>query len=320
MRQHKTPVRELARGKWHGLLLQFGLPAYVLNGKAQACPLCRDGKDRFRWDDKDGNGTYFCSQCGSGDGFMLAEKFTSMDFSSIAKRIEEVSGTIYKTKPKQRISKAAASDLIRKTWKESKEIKEGDPAWQYLTNRGLALKILPLSMRYHAGLEYRDGTGVFTYPAIVMLVASPSGQGITIHRTYIKDGKKAPVPQPKKLMPVPDDVTVNGGAVRLFTSGLVLGLAEGMETALAASELHGIPVWSTLTAGGMETFELPETSDVQHLIIYADHDPSFTGQKSAYVLAHRLWLKHKNLTIEVCKPPFEGDWLDELIRLKNLPK
>jgi hypothetical protein len=33
----------------------------------QACPVC-GGSDRFRFDDKEGRGTWFCNQCGAGDG------------------------------------------------------------------------------------------------------------------------------------------------------------------------------------------------------------------------------------------------------------
>ncbi|NYY79755.1 hypothetical protein DMH17_06695 [Raoultella planticola] len=32
------------------------------------------GADRFRFDDKEGRGTWFCNQCGAGDGLKLVEK------------------------------------------------------------------------------------------------------------------------------------------------------------------------------------------------------------------------------------------------------
>lgn len=44
----------------------------------QACPMC-GGSNRFRCDDKRGEGTWICSQCGAGNGFMLVEQYTGLD-------------------------------------------------------------------------------------------------------------------------------------------------------------------------------------------------------------------------------------------------
>ncbi|MEA3307492.1 MAG: primase-helicase zinc-binding domain-containing protein, partial [Elusimicrobiota bacterium] len=46
-----------ARGKWYSILTSLGVPESYLTGKHGACPLCRSGKDRWRWDNKDGRGT-----------------------------------------------------------------------------------------------------------------------------------------------------------------------------------------------------------------------------------------------------------------------
>lgn len=46
--------------------------------KHQACPMC-GGADRFRCDDKRGEGTWICSQCGAGNGFMLVQQYTGLD-------------------------------------------------------------------------------------------------------------------------------------------------------------------------------------------------------------------------------------------------
>lgn len=49
------------------------------NGKKhQPCPLC-GGFDRWRCDDKQGTGTWICSQCGAGTGFTLVQKYTNLD-------------------------------------------------------------------------------------------------------------------------------------------------------------------------------------------------------------------------------------------------
>ncbi len=54
--------------------ITFGKP----NHQHQACPMC-GGSNRFRCDDKRGEGTWICSQCGAGNGFMLVQQFTGLD-------------------------------------------------------------------------------------------------------------------------------------------------------------------------------------------------------------------------------------------------
>jgi len=130
---------------------------------------------------------------------------------------------------------------------------------------------------------------------------------MSIHRTYLQDAGKAPVPEPKKLM---QGLPLAGSAIRLTPVSKVLGIAEGIETALAASELFGVPCWSCISTSGIEAFEPPE--GVKELIVFADNDANFAGQSAAYRAAHRLALK--GYEVEVCVPPNVGDWLDELNR------
>ena len=72
----RLDVRTAARGRWRGILHSLGMDERSLSGKHCPCPLC-GGKDRFRFDDKDGRGTYYCSGCGAGDGVKLAMGLTA---------------------------------------------------------------------------------------------------------------------------------------------------------------------------------------------------------------------------------------------------
>ena len=60
----KPRTIDQASGKWQGILAALGVDEYFLSGKHRPCPLCKSGKDRFRFDDKEGTGSFFCSQCG----------------------------------------------------------------------------------------------------------------------------------------------------------------------------------------------------------------------------------------------------------------
>ncbi len=68
-------VRSAAKGQWRGVLSRLGI-SVPDTAKHAPCPGC-GGRDRFRFDDKDGGGSFLCSQGGggtlAGDGFALVQ-------------------------------------------------------------------------------------------------------------------------------------------------------------------------------------------------------------------------------------------------------
>src|SRR5690606_31964489 len=80
-----------AKGKWKGILLQLGVPERALVNRHGPCPIC-GGTDRFRFDNKEGTGTFICSQCGAGNGMDLAMKFTGRSFADVAAEIDAILG------------------------------------------------------------------------------------------------------------------------------------------------------------------------------------------------------------------------------------
>jgi putative DNA primase/helicase len=83
-----TPLWERANGRWRSILPALGIGARYLDGKNGPCPIC-GGRDRWRFDDKRGDGTWICTHCGAGQGIRLAMMFTGVsDYKEIALKIE----------------------------------------------------------------------------------------------------------------------------------------------------------------------------------------------------------------------------------------
>ncbi|WP_085445499.1 DUF927 domain-containing protein [Escherichia coli] len=61
-----------ASNKWPQILKYVGINV-PSHGKHGPCPAC-GGKDRFRFDDIEGRGTWYCNKCGNGDGLDLVKK------------------------------------------------------------------------------------------------------------------------------------------------------------------------------------------------------------------------------------------------------
>ena len=297
----ESTVREAARGRWRGILPAFGIDADALTGKQVPCPLC-GGKTRFRFDDKDGAGTWICNRDGAGDGISLVMRVTGMSFADAAKRIEELAGTAPRVVAKQPQNDRQQRDAMNRLWRGSHPVVSGDPVDLWLRGRVGALTV-PATLRTCPSCRYHDERPSL-HPAMIAMVTDANGRPATLHRTYLTpDGQKADVAEVRKGMPgnIP-----GGSAVRLAEAGPVLGVAEGIETALAASKLFGLPVWSTLNEVILGKWVAP--AGVVEVVVFGDNDASCVGQASAWALAKRLI--HSGLRVRVDIPVGLKDWND----------
>lgn len=206
---------------------------------------------------------------------------------------------------------------IHEAWDRSIPITEGTPAWSYLRNRKCIDQgeYIPAVLRQTSvEIPYYNDEGSETgkYFAMLAKLQEPDGAIATLHRTFLTpDGFKAKVEKPKKLMVSPFAGCTDGGAIRLHAPiENTLGIAEGIETALACNKLFGCPMWAAWSASGMQKIQLPK--EVRTLLIFADNDTS--GLKAANNLMIRLQTENVNLKAYLHIPKLKGsDWHDQWI-------
>ncbi len=291
-----VPTHEVAKGRWRGLLLEFGVGSEFLKGDHCSCPMC-GGKDRFRFADDKGEGNYFCSQCGDGNGWILLNKLYGWSFKEAAQRVDTMVGNI----PAQPIESKEAKALedrnrMIKWFKESTPITEGDPVWRYLESRcGNPVSVAPY-LRFHPALFHSQSRTKLPAMLAPMSYDPTLGRYLGMHRTWLN-----------KDIEIRKKTCGSVGNIQLSEVEYMMGIAEGIETAICASKLFEIPVWSACNATTLENWEPPE--GCQHVVIFGDNDASFTGQDVAYSLARRLRLKGYDIEVEI---PYKTgqDWCD----------
>lgn len=202
----------------------------------------------------------------------------------------------------QESEKARAENL--KIWKDTIPLfKNGQPnveakeVWKYFQSRGLlGLKNTNpnflRNLRCYKQLDYiENGKTIGRYDALVCRVINEDGYGLNLHRTYLKEGNKAIVECPKKLTPadrrvktkarfIPIGAPVNG----------IIGIAEGVETALSCYLATGIGCYSCVNAQNIKNFVLPQGCHT--VLIFADKDRSGVGENAAKELVERLKNEH----------------------------
>lgn len=179
----------------------------------------------------------------------------------------------------------------------------GSVGEDYLRARGLSDPASP-DLMFHPDLaDFETKRG---WPGLIALARFANGDRAPgIHRTFLLDDGSAKAPAGKKMLG-----SVADAAVRLFAirDDGHLGVAEGIETALAAHDLFGTQVWATLSADGLARFRWPDGT--RRITIYADAGDA--GRQAAATLSDRL--NRADIPNEIVLPLHGDDFNDDLMR------
>jgi len=184
-------------------------------------------------------------------------------------------------------------------WREAQALR-ASPAKAYLESRGI-IAASP-ALRFHPQTPLGPKGRTRFLPAMIAAVSLDEGP-IAVHRTFLSGNAKADFDKPKRALGA-----LGEAAVRLFApaSGK-LGLAEGIESAMSAFALTGIPVWATLGNERFGLVSVPES--VTELHLFVDHDAGGELAASRALSAYA----RDGRTIQVRMPSSrDTDWNDEL--------
>lgn len=307
-------VFEAAKGRWREILAEFGVSNDFLNPRHGPCPFC-GGKDRYRFDDRDGRGTFYCSQCGPGDGFDFLRKMTGQQLKDLRPRVLEIAATTTYTPPPI-TDHHHHLNKMRALWHRARPPAPDGPVAKYMTKR--LGKVFNRPAIREAKIWHDEAKEIL--PAMLCLFTTTTGEPCSLHVTYLTTtGDKAPVKPCKRI--VKGGKLPPGSAIRLSrieSTTTTIGIAEGIETALSCEILFGIPVWAAGNALVLSKWTPPSTHC--NIVIFGDCDKSYTGQAKAYDLANRLTIKKQAPAIVVKLPELaEGDWND-ILRARNRPR
>jgi putative DNA primase/helicase len=207
----------------------------------------------------------------------------------------------------ERHSRDRATDNARRLWQEARALAKS-PAAAYLKSRGLAH--LPSALRFLERTPLGPKGSVKFLPAMLAAVATDTGL-IAVHRTFLEPTRPvlARFERPRRALG-----SLNIGAVQLaLPSDGRLGLAEGVETALSAMTLFGIPCWATLGNERFGLVAIPES--VCELHLFVDHD---AGGRVATERALKAYAKQGRRILTRLPETPGSDWNDVLLARQTL--
>ena len=204
---------------------------------------------------------------------------------------------------------AKPSAAALRIWRDAQRL-HASPAKAYLESRGILAA--SSALRFHPRTPLGPKGRTRFLPAMIAAASLDEGP-IAIHRTFLSGNAKADFDKPKRALGA-----LGEAAARLFAPVAgKLGLAEGVESAMSAYALTGIPVWATLGNERFGLVSVPESVTELHLFVDHDAGGELAGSRGLAAYAR------DGRTIHIRKPSSrDTDWNDELtawLRRKAAP-
>ena len=283
-----------ATGRWPQLLPALGINV-APHGHHSACPVC-GGKDRFRFDNQAGRGTWICNHCGAGDGLNLVAKTLDITTKEAAVKVAEI---------------LAEAQPLAVHHNEASIQQQKDDARQ---KAAVQAKMSVNAARKAAGNAYLEKKGWADKEALTL-----QGNGLRIGGLDFAAGDLV-IPLYDLSGNLVNVQLINGaGEKRMLAGGQVTGaayhfegkdnafiwMAEGYATGLTIHALTGETVYVALSANNFPHLAecLREKYPDALLLMAADNDRNGTGQKKAKEAANLVSGK-------VALPLIAGDWND----------
>lgn len=301
-----SPIDRVLRefsGAWRQTLENYGchLPSGRHHGP---CPVC-GGKDRFRFDDKEGRGTWFCSQCDpqSGGGLLLLSRFLGKPTIEVANELlgntpERSRAPVYRAFVSEDQIRKANHEQARKGAESllaSSELR----SHPYMSDRGLDGQWLvngePIMGKDRAIIQ----------PGELLLVPAYKAEG---------DGSK--LVNVQKIKANKEKRPLFGGDMagvyhKLDGHQKLIAIAEGYATGVTVNRVTGATTYCAFNTGNLAAVSVwvAEQQPGVPVVFFADHDELDEthqwrpGEKFAKDAAAPIGAT-------VAMPPELGDWDD----------
>lgn len=298
------PVSEAFRrfnGVWRQTIEGYGaqLPRSRRHGP---CPVC-GGKDRFRFDDKEGKGTWICNQCGAGNGLQLLSLYIGKSMKETA--VELVGEDPVKTtapvrnyavidEKKRQEGFVVAARAARLMIEKSKKVEH-----PYMTAKGLGGEWL-VNSEIMMG---RNGDPV--QPGDLMLVpVFKNGELVNVQSIKcLPDGKSE-----KRFIAGGE---MAGGCHSIPGDKKFVAVAEGFATGITVNRMTGAQVYVAFMTSNLAEIvrQAKEANPGKGVTIFADNDP-FDDHHKWHPGLHYAEQAAAPYGAKIALPPEEGDWDD----------
>lgn len=294
-----SPIDRVLRefsGTWRQTLEGYGchLPSGRHHGP---CPVC-GGKDRFRFDDKEGRGTWFCSQCDpqSGGGLLLLSRFLGKPTIEVANELlgntqERSRAPVYRSFVSEEQIRKDSHEQARvgaETLLSSSELRPHP----YMSDRGLDGEYLV------------NGEPIMGREGII-----PVG-GLLLVPAYKAEGDGSTLVNVQKIKADREKRPIYGGDMAAVYHKLdghqkLIAIAEGYATGVTVNKVTGALTYCAFNTGNLAAVAAWVAS--QHpgvsVVLFADNDEHGAGLRYAKDAAAPIGAT-------VAMPPESGDWDD----------